>query len=197
MNLVAHQILSFNNEKIQVGNFLGEFIRGKKYEEYEREIAIGIKLHRSIDTFTDSNELVSEACSYFRKTHRKFSPIIVDVLFDYFLIQNWKKFRNDSFLDFIDSSYSILKRHSDIYPENVKEYLGYMISENWFYRYSSLEGVEFTLKQISKRSTFSNNIENSIKEVYLYEKELSLLFLEFFPILENHCLTFLKSKKIF
>ena len=82
MNLVAHQYLSFNQPDIQVGNYLGEVVKGNKYLNYPKTISQGILLHRAIDYFTDENEIVKKSTSYFHATQHKYAPIIIDLMYD-------------------------------------------------------------------------------------------------------------------
>ena len=185
MNLVAHQILSFNIEKIRIGNFLGEFVRGKNYENYEPTIAKGIILHRNIDFYTDNHPLVKQASSLFSLSQGKFAPIVVDVIFDYFLIKNWHLFHQIDYSDFTSETYNLLKKYSILYTDLITNYLDTMILENWFKRYETLEGIELTLSEISKRAKFTNHIQTSIKELYLNEDKLEQIFLNFFDDLLN------------
>ena len=71
MNFVAHQYLSFENQSLQIGNLLGETVKGKQYLDFPEEIQKGILLHRSIDTYTDSHETVKKSSSYFHETQHK------------------------------------------------------------------------------------------------------------------------------
>ena len=61
MNHLAHLFLSRHSEKMMVGNFIADGVKGKKYLAYEDEIADGIVMHRAIDTFTDTHETVSHS----------------------------------------------------------------------------------------------------------------------------------------
>ena len=59
MNFLAHIYLSDDHPKIMVGNFIGDFVKGKNFrEQFEPDIARGIELHRIIDVFTDSHPVV-------------------------------------------------------------------------------------------------------------------------------------------
>ena len=55
MNYLAHLYLSGESEKVIVGNFIGDYVKGKSFTDYPEQIAGGIKLHRSIDSFTDQH----------------------------------------------------------------------------------------------------------------------------------------------
>ena len=60
MNYLAHSILSFTNGQL-VGNMIADFIKNNERENFPLEIQDGIKLHRFIDSFTDSHPAVHEA----------------------------------------------------------------------------------------------------------------------------------------
>ena len=109
MNLVAHQYLSFNQPDIQVGNYLGEVVKGNKYLNYPKTISQGILLHRAIDYFTDENEIVKKSTSYFHATQHKYAPIIIDLMYDYFLIKHWNLFCSIPFEKFKQDCYTIFK----------------------------------------------------------------------------------------
>ena len=57
MNFLAHSYLSGSDQKILVGNFIGDFVKGKQYENYDDSIQKGIILHREIDYYTDKHEV--------------------------------------------------------------------------------------------------------------------------------------------
>ena len=60
MNYVAHQVLSFGDPNLQLGNLLGEVVKGNQYQQYSPNLQKGILLHRQIDTFTDAHPIVKE-----------------------------------------------------------------------------------------------------------------------------------------
>ena len=45
MNFVAHQYLSFKQQSLQIGNLLGETVKGKQYLDFPDDIQKGILLH--------------------------------------------------------------------------------------------------------------------------------------------------------
>ena len=57
MNYLAHAFLSLNDDEIQLGNLIGDFVKGNKYERYPPKIKKGILLHRHIDSFTDHHQV--------------------------------------------------------------------------------------------------------------------------------------------
>ncbi|WP_312556555.1 acyl carrier protein phosphodiesterase [Empedobacter brevis] len=190
MNFVAHQYLSFGNHSLQIGNLLGEIVKGKQYLSYDDEIQKGILLHRTIDTFTDSHDIVKQSSSYFHDTQHKFAPIIIDVIYDYFLIKYWNDFSETSFEQFKSACYQLFNINYDSFPKKLQETIFYLLKYDWFENYSTIEGVQKTLKGIGSRTKFQNNLHEIIP---VFEKNYSHLendFLNFFPQLQSHCKSF-------
>jgi len=188
---MAHQFLSFHNEDLQIGNLWAEVVRGNNFSAFTPSVALGIRLHRTIDSFTDNSDLVKRASHLFHAEHRKYSPIIVDVLFDYFLIKNWKNYSDEKYHDFVLQTYKIIKKNINLFPLKLQKMLEALLFYDWFNEYSSLNGIEKTLKELSKRTKFENNMGNALTEIYLYYDELEIIFLTFFPELISHCKNFL------
>ena len=68
MNYLAHIFLSGNDRCIQIGNFIGDGVKGDGYKQYPRKFQQGILLHREIDAFSDRHPLVREAVGIGRET---------------------------------------------------------------------------------------------------------------------------------
>ena len=191
MNFVAHQYLSFKQQSLQIGNLLGETVKGKQYLDFPDDIQKGILLHRSIDTFTDSHEIVKQSSSYFHETQHKFAPIIVDVIYDYFLIKHWNDFSDTPYQKFKLDCYQLFKNEYDTFPKKLQETIFYLLKYDWFENYSTIEGVQKTLKGIGSRAKFENNLHQIIPEFEQYYSMLEKDFLQFFPLLQSHCKNFI------
>ena len=191
MNFVAHQYLSFKQQSLQIGNLLGETVKGKQYSDFPDDIQKGILLHRSIDTFTDSHEIVKQSSSYFHETQHKFAPIIVDVIYDYFLIKHWNDFSDTPYQKFKLDCYQLFKNEYDNFPKKLQETIFYLLKYDWFENYSTIEGVQKTLKGIGSRAKFENNLHQIIPEFEQYYSMLEKDFLQFFPLLQTHCKNFI------
>ena len=63
MNVLAHIYLSGDSDKIIIGNYIGDYVKGRDYLNYPDLVRKGIILHRHIDGFTDSHPLFTEARS--------------------------------------------------------------------------------------------------------------------------------------
>lgn len=194
MNYLAHQYLSFKQEEIQLGNLYGEVVRGKVFSNYSEGIQLGIKLHRLIDSFTDENEIVKRSTKIFHENYGKYSPVIIDILYDYFLIKNWNDYSETPFEKYIEDTYSLFRKHFDTFPPQLQHIIKYMLKMDWFRNYQSKEGIRRTLEGIGKRAKFQNNIENAINELIIHESELNRDFSQFFPEIILYCKNFIKTE---
>lgn len=191
MNYVAHQFLSFRNPEIQIGNLYGEIVRGKNLNDYESGIRRGILLHREIDSFTDSHPLVKNSSQKFHERFGKYAPVIVDVLYDYLLIRNWENYSFVSFDEFVNNCYELFRLNFDLFPAKLQYIVKHLLEHDWFRNYSTIEGVGLTLRGISQRSKFPNEIELATKEIEIYLSEFEADFFQFFPEISSHCKAFL------
>src|SRR5688572_5263038 len=96
MNFLAHAYLSPVNEKILLGNFIGDFIKGRQaLNKFDPEIIRGVELHRAIDEFTDDHPTVHQSKDRLRASYRHYAGVIVDVFYDHFLATHWSLFHSD------------------------------------------------------------------------------------------------------
>jgi acyl carrier protein phosphodiesterase len=186
MNFLAHLYLSGDSKEIMIGNFIADGIKGSQHYDYTNGIKEGIALHRKIDEFTDHHPVVSRSKERLRPKYAKYSSVIVDIFYDHYLAIHWKNYSPIPLNEYALSVYELMNKNLDLMPPLVVKFLPYMISGNWLYNYSNLEGIENVLKGMSRRAKFTSHMEESIHDLkndyHLYENE----FLTFFPDLVNY-----------
>ena len=181
MNFLAHLYLSGEQDEVMIGNFIGDHVKGAALHSYPSEVVKGIILHREIDSFTDAHPTVMKSKIRLRPKYHKYSPVIVDIFYDYCLAKNWRSFCTTPLEEFADRTYYLMNRNFGMLPERVKHFLPYMIQDNWLVAYSSLEGIEKTLQGLSKRSKYENNMAESVKDLEEFYDDFNAEFQEFFP----------------
>lgn len=181
MNFLAHAYLSGDNTKLLVGNFIGDFVKGREFETFEEGISKGIVLHRAIDEFTDNHAIVSQSKDRLRDKYRHYSGVIVDVFYDHFLARNWSDYHQTPLLNYTKNIYKLLDDHNAILPKQMKFVLGYMKRDNWLYNYSKIEGIDRALTGMARRTKFDSKMEEAVMDLRsnysLFENE----FNEFVP----------------
>ncbi len=182
MNYLAHIYLSGNDDLVKIGNFIGDYIKGRRYLEYDDpRIRKGIILHRNIDSFTDHNETARKMKSFLVADYSKYAGIIVDIFYDHFLAINWDKYANISLEDFINHFYHLLKTHEEMLPAPVQKFLPKMIRHNRLLSYKHIEGIENALNVMVKRTSLPDKTQKAKEILNYYYYEMESNFNSFFP----------------
>jgi len=181
MNFLAHLYLSGDNEDWLLGNFVADFIRNKEVENYPPEVQQGIALHRLIDQYTDNHPIVRQGTHRLQPHHRKYAPVVIDILYDHLLCKNWDQYSSQSLQDFASKAYKILESRIDEMPVRLQKRLLPMIADNWLVKYGSEEGMRYTFYRMDLRTSFPSNFakayDHLMEDFDTYNKE----FNQFFP----------------
>jgi len=181
LNYLAHLYFSDPTVESRVGNLLGDFARGVDINQLSVPVRQGLINHRQIDQFTDTHPQVRELKTLFSRQRRRFSGIVLDVLFDHFLIHHWQRFTNDPLDPFIDQAYRDLYRGFPLMTDQMQRVVGRMIEGDWIRSYEDIDQVGFALDRIAGRIRFRNDFSGSISEVQQQYDTLEAGFLQFFP----------------
>ncbi|MEJ1221797.1 acyl carrier protein phosphodiesterase [Sediminicola sp. 1XM1-17] len=182
MNFLAHIYLSFGNDEITIGNFIADSIRGNRHKHLPMNVQKGIMLHRAIDTFTDAHPTVRKSTRRLHENYSHYSGVIVDIFYDHFLAKNWDQYSNTPLEIFVERFYDLLEENYTILPDGVKRMMPYMISDNWIYNYSNLDGISRVLSGMNRRTNNRSKMNYAILDLethYIdFEKEFSVFFEE-------------------
>jgi acyl carrier protein phosphodiesterase len=182
MNFLAHIYLSGDNKMIAIGNFVADAIRGNKYKLLPPELQVGVKLHRHIDTFTDSHPIVRQSTKRLHKNYSHYSGVIVDILYDHFLAKNWTSYSEVPLEDYVGNFYDTLNDHFNILPERFQKLMPFMIADNWLLSYAEIEGIQRVLNGMNRRTKNKSGMHMAtyeLKEFYSeFENEFTLFFEE-------------------
>ena len=191
MNFLAHTFLSCDDEELLIGNFMADFISNKKLAGLPHGVRKGVELHRKIDTYTDQHPLVRKGTQRLRKKHGKYAPVLIDIFYDYILANNWNKYSTETLDAFTQRVYGILEKWIGVMPEKLRKRLPGMIAGNWLSQYGRLEGLEFVLERMDKRTRFPSNFTGAsadlLADYALYETEFNQFFPEVISYVEIQC----------
>lgn len=194
MNFLAHVYLSGNDREIIVGNFIGDFVKGRNMlEQYAPGIVKGIELHRSIDDFTDNHPVVTESKKRLYEKYHHYSAVIVDMYYDHLLAHHWSDFHHEPLRVYTLGIYKVIMDQHDILPDEVRRMLMYMMRDNWLLGYAKLEGIHRALSGMSRRTTFRSRMEEAVIDLEQHYDAFKEEFFTFFPELKAHAEEFLKS----
>ncbi len=182
MNYLAHLYLAYPDHGLMVGNFIADAVKGHDYEVFPERIKQGIIMHRSIDDFTDHHALVLDSKKYFSKEFDKYSGVLIDIYFDYFLAKNFSLYSDVSLSTFASNTYSILTNNKDIFPERSVQFFDYMIRENILERYAELDGMKKVLHGMTYRIKERFPLYESLST---FKDKQGLLYNNFVPFFEE------------
>ena len=192
MNFLAHIYLSFGDDEIAIGNFIADSIRGNKIDHLPQRVQDGVILHREIDTFTDSHRIPKRSSKRLHKNYSHYSRVIVDIYYDHFLAKNWKKYSETPLKVFVNEFYDLLKENYSILPDGVQRMMPYMITDNWLYNYSKMEGIDRVLNDMNRRTKNKSNMNFAILDLEDHYTEFEKEFTSFF----DELIVFSKQKYI-
>lgn len=189
MNFLAHLHLSNNESHLMVGNFITDFIRGKSSVAALPEgVQKGVQLHRKIDQFTDAHPAVKQSIARLKPAQGAYSPVLMDVFYDYLLVKHWATFSTIALPSFTQKAYSVLLAHEALYPLFLQKRLPLMVQDNWLMRYGEADGLRFVFKKMAQRTKYPNQFERATDDLMALEIALEADFLAFFPELQANML---------
>ncbi len=180
MNYLAHAFLSNNDTELLIGNFIADHLRGNDFKDYSPQIIEGIHLHRRIDSFTDSHEKFKASKRLFYNGFEKYSGILIDIYFDHFLARNFSVYSSVPLKDFCDNVYNVYTENQKLLPKSSSNFLDYVLKNNIYYEYSSLEGIERVLFHLSHRIKHQVMLNESVTLFKKHQKEIEENFNLFF-----------------
>ena len=191
MNFLAHLYLSGADPELKIGNFIGDFVKGRELlSRFSPGIVRGIELHRAIDEFTDKHLVVMESKKRLRPKYRHYAGVIVDVFYDHFLAVNWQDYHHELLPDYAESCYDLMQQYHTVLPNEVNYMLPYMIKGNWLVNYMHIEGIHRALTGMSRRTKYDSKMEEASHDLVNYYEDFKQEFTVFFPQLRQFASTF-------
>lgn len=190
MNFLTHIFLSGENKDIQFGNFIGDFVKGKNFTKYSENIIKGILLHREIDSFTDTHNIVHSSIERLRPAYGKYAGVCTDILYDHFLAKNWDNYSPKKIENFvIDFHYAVIERIGKL-PRKARHFVFPFIKNKRLLRYADLNCFEEVLHKMAIYTSMPDKVK---KAMHIIKEDYDLFLFEFnsfFPQLQDF------SKKI-
>ncbi|NIJ54114.1 acyl carrier protein phosphodiesterase [Dyadobacter arcticus] len=195
MNFLAHILLSGEREGVLMGNYVGDFIKGRLTEEktvdWNQDYVLGLKLHRFIDSFTDTHPEVQEAKHLAALSLGKLAGIVMDIYFDYFLASHFSDFSKDSLSAYVHAKYAVIEKNDYLVPQDMIPMVRSMIRQDWLTSYATFEGIDLTFQRLSRRAKFLAPISNAVNDLRANEDFYYQKFQKFFPELQMRSALFI------
>ncbi|TNF48444.1 MAG: DUF479 domain-containing protein [Deltaproteobacteria bacterium] len=172
MNYLVHLYLSGSDPEIQLGGLMGDFVKGRIPEDYPEKIALGLHLHRRIDSLAQNSP-------HTRRSRQRLNPkfghgrgIIVDIFYDHFLAANWRDYSPVPLESYAADFYTLLQSSHQLLPEGLKQITPRMIEYNWLVSYQHRKVVGKALQRIAQRLSRPLPLAEGVDDLVAHEDSL-------------------------
>ena len=170
MNYLAHIFLSGSNRKVQLGNFVGDAVKGSSYKNYPPDIAKGIQLHRAIDDYTDHHPAVCEVVHRLQPEFGRYSGVLLDIYFDYLLASCFESFSGVSLRRYTRTFYLSLLINYRYLPLRFKRFIWHFILTDRLRKYATPNGIRESLNIMVEYHHIDISVDKAIR--YLEEHDV-------------------------
>ena len=151
MNYLAHLYLAGDDPAAQVGNLMGDFIKGPIPDTLSPELAAGVRLHRRIDSYTDRHACFRASRRRLARPLQRYGGIIVDVIYDHLLARDWADHHPEPLAKFANRIYESLDAQKADMPPDMRRRVQGMIDSRLLEAYADEVTVAAALERIARR----------------------------------------------
>lgn len=181
MNFLAHLHIADYCQSDLSGNLLGDFVKGNPDEKYPKQVVDGIRLHRFVDSYTDTHPTVLQQKHLFGDQLKRFSPIALDMFWDHCLACEWKSFHKLTLTDFVHHCKTTCQLVDYPVPVNYLATMKSMWSGEWLLSYQDINSTLYALERMSQRSPRMGPLADCGSVLLEHYFELRETFLSFYP----------------
>jgi acyl carrier protein phosphodiesterase len=133
------------------GGFLGDFIKGRVPEEMPWDLALGVRLHRRVDAYSNTHPDIRVSSERFPRELRRLAPILVDILCDHLLTRRWSEYHHEEIGRFTGTIYTEVAALDDWLPDTGARFLTYAREKDLLARYGDWSVAENAMLSITRR----------------------------------------------
>jgi acyl carrier protein phosphodiesterase len=181
MNYLAHLYLAGEDTESVLGSLMGDFVKGRVDPARPPALRHAILQHRRIDSFTDAHPLVRRSKQRICPEFRRYAGILVDVFYDHFLADQWRRYTEVPLDEFADAVYAQVNRHLPTLPPRMQQSMRYMTANDLLRTYRTVDGIRQALQGIETRLRRPSRLGEAVIELERAYPALRGDFTEFFP----------------
>lgn len=158
MNFLAHCLIGEQaadqadlTPALVAGGFLGDFIKGPVPPELPHALALGVRLHRRVDAYSNRHPGIRRSTGRFPPELRRIAPILLDILCDHLLSRRWDEFHPNALADFTARVYRHVDDHGRWLPAHGRRFLDYARERDLLQRYGDWSVTAASLRSITRR----------------------------------------------
>nr|WP_225561521.1 ACP phosphodiesterase [Rhodanobacter sp. DHB23] len=182
---MAHLLLAGDDEALRLGGLLGDFVHGVPDPALPPRVALGIRLHRAIDSHTDRHPEVAAARARFAPPYRRYAGIALDLWFDHCLARDFAHWSAMPLAAFSDAARELLWRHDAQLPPALRRFRAYMDAHDLPAGYARREEIGRALDGVAGRLRRDNPLGRMLPLLVALDAPLRGHFGAFFPRLRE------------
>ncbi|MBT2144285.1 MULTISPECIES: ACP phosphodiesterase [unclassified Rhodanobacter] len=182
MNHLAHALLAGDDEALQLGGMLGDFVHGQPDGSlFPSRVIAGIRLHRAIDVYTDAHPEVLAAKALLPSPYRRYAGILLDMWFDRCLARDFPRWSAQPLPEYSAALRALLWRQDALLPPQLRRFRGYMETHDLPAAYTDDDLLGEALGGIGQRLRRANPLASALPVLQQREAQLQPRFEAFFP----------------
>jgi len=160
VNFLAHCLIGQSCERavardlggaLIAGGFLGDFVKGRVPETMPTTLALGVRLHRRVDAFSNDHPGIRTSVRRFPPELRRLAPVLVDIMADHFLCQRWSDYHETSVTRFSHQVYAVTDQARNWLPVSGQRFLALARERDLLARYGEWQVTRRALGSIFRR----------------------------------------------
>jgi len=194
MNHLAHVVLAGPDPDHRLGAFLGDHVKGlAALQALPAGLARGVRLHRKIDAWSDAHPAVANLRARSGPHWRRYSGVILDVLFDAMLVRNWSRYHTTPLAQFgKDIDALLIARRADL-PARLVGFSLWARQVGLWTRYDEHAMLDDIFMRLARRHGRLEPLASGTKLLNERETEIEQTFNLVFPELQARAYAFLQQ----
>lgn len=185
MNFLCHLYLSGDDPDLLVGNFMGDFVKGRVGEEYPPRLRQGLVLHRRIDSFAQQNEHFQASRLRLASEYGLYRGVLVDLFYDHFLVHEWDEWATEPLADYLVRTRRLVDQRFQLLPPRLQGLVP-VIFDELLPSYGTVAGIGQALARMSRRIARTNPLAGGEIELRRHYAALNADFKTFMPQVRAH-----------
>ena len=159
MNFLAHCLIAakasdahgVDAQALVAGGFLGDFVKGPVPDTLPVPLALGVRLHRRIDAYSNVHPGIRQSCARFPAELRRIAPVLVDVIADHLLATEWARHHETDLKSFTRRTYRQIAASEDALPDNGRRFFHFMRENDLLAGYEHWPVASRSLRSLTRR----------------------------------------------
>ena len=194
MNYLVHLYLSGDDPEILVGNFMGDFVKGRVNDSAPHPLRDGIVLHRRIDTFAQHHPRFRQSRQRLAPCYGLYRGAMVDLFYDHFLALGWEDWSDEPLDVWLTRIRGIVESHNSSLPERLQGLVPIIFGE-LLPSYREVEGIGRALERMARRVKRPNPLAGGEGELVSHYAGLQDDFQSFLPAAREFVRDYLQRKE--